>query len=468
MHWNYALIIGSRIDFAIIKKWCQTSSLPLILTLRKISQGGVYPHDEVTRLQTIRDLCAFKPDYVDLEFDIPQDFLCDLQITYPRIKFICSYHDFKSTPDDLGALLAHMQHPAFYAYKIATMAQCTLDALRLLLFVKYQQHATRLTCIGMGEAGTSTRILGPILGNTFTYASVSNEDKTAAGQLTLEELIHTYHVRDLNHASQIYALLGDPVDQSVGHILHNQVIRMLNKNAVYVKLKVSAADLQQVIALCRQLPFAGFSITMPLKENIIHAIDAYDHPLFTDAINSIHVCENKWLGFNTDGAGAMKALTEMMPLSDAVIVILGAGGAAIAIAKAALLQKARVMILNRTVSKAQQLAAQLGCEGGGLDQLSQLKALHYDAIINTLPVDLPLDNAVLREGIVAMDIVYQPINTSFLQKAKQSGCICIPGYQMYVQQALLQVKHWFQPNEQQLSCIKVSMTNYFHADHQTI
>jgi 3-dehydroquinate dehydratase/shikimate dehydrogenase len=329
----------------------------------------------------------------------------------------------------------------------------------MLKFVQHTSKYTKITGISMGELGSCTRILGPIVGNTLNYASLSNAETTAPGQLSVHDLNALYHIRKLNLESKIYALLGDPVDKSAGHIFHNQAIQLLKQNAVYIKLKVKPEELEETVKYCKDLPFAGFSITMPLKESIVNLLDHIDiSAQKIKAINTIVInnSKSKWTAYNTDGLGAINSILDITPtLSDKTVAILGAGGAARAIAYEAIEHGGKVIILNRTLDKAKKLSADLGCEFIGLEDITQIKSLHYDIIINTLPTGiLPPDELPFIPNKIAMDIVYNPINIPFLDKARKANCICIPGYEMFNRQALLQIQHWFQPSLQELENIK--------------
>lgn len=442
--------------------------IPMIFTLRKQSQGGFYQQDEAQRLQDILALCEIGPDYIDLENDVPHDFVEALSLEFPRIKLICSYHNFNETPSDLTAILQSMQHPRFHVYKLAMKASNTLDALRLMQFVNTNRTHYCLTGISMGEAGQSTRILSSVIGNAMHYASIDESQATAPGQLTLNELLTTYSFRILNGESKIYALLGDPVSLSVGHILHNQNFALTHTNAVYIKLRVTKDELPDVIRQCRTLPFSGFSITMPLKETIIPLLDEIDpssQPI--KAINSVVLEQGRLIGFNTDGMGAIKAITDRIDIAGLTILILGAGGAARAIAYEALQHKANVIILNRTVTKAARLAEELGCRSGDLTSLNGLKSAAV--VINTLPSHVYSEQSIkdwlqsdaFPSRCIAMDIVYNPIHTPFLQLAKRAHCTCIFGYEMFINQAILQVMRWYNPNTQLLLDIKQRMQNFF-------
>ncbi len=431
-------------EIRVLREACHGA---VIFTLRKKAQGGFYRHAEKHRLRDIEHLCELKPDYFDIEYDIEPNFVDHIHHKFPDIQLIASRHDFAGTPENLAAFLEEMQQAGFSQYKIACQANSIIDALRLMRFVRHMRDSVALTGISMGALGESSRILSPVLGNQFTYASVHEADAVAPGQLTLAELVNTYQVKRLNTQSVIYALLGDPVAHSVGHILHNQAFCMLACNAIYIKLPVPASELPHVLTHCRVLPFAGFSVTMPHKQAIMPIVDEVGpYARAMGAVNTVVMREKKWLGYNTDGPGALHALlgdAHFSALENKHLVIIGCGGAARAITHSALERGLRVTLLHRNLAKVLQVASELGCEAGDIDLIKQGN-LSFSFLINTLPLhaQTALAGCVFSPGAVVMDIVYVPRDTFVLQQAYAAQCVCIPGYHMFIEQALLQLKLW--------------------------
>ncbi len=452
----YADVIELRLDYwssleiSEVKELRDSLTLPVLFTLRTKSQGGHCTLEESQRLLLLEQLASLLPDYMDLEFDVPVEFALALREEFPQIQLIRSYHDFTQTPNNLEALLQKLYHPAFHFIKIAVFAHTILDTLRLLLFIQQNSQKYSLIGIAMGEYGEASRILAPILGSRFTYGSINTEQAAAPGQLSLAELTNTYRVQLLNRSTAIYALLGDPVASSRGPIWHNAYFASHDKNAVYIRLRIPPADLAAAVGYLRQLPFFGFSLTMPLKEDICPHLDQIDEAdKAIGAINSIVVTDGKWLGFNTDGKGAIAAIAQQTSVANKTVVILGAGGSAKAIAFEAAKQGAKLIVLNRTPEKAEQLARWLKARGGGFDQRDGLLTEGYDVLINTLPPavnnrveDFPLQATHFLPGAVVMDIVYNQGDTAFLKLAKLAGCRIVDGNEMFVQQALLQQQRW--------------------------
>lgn len=448
----------TEISISAIAELRQAITLPVIFTLRKKSQGGYCELPEQQRLFTLQQLAMLLPEYIDLEFDVPTEFADILRNDYPGIQLICSYHDFNHTPDDLSEIFEKIYHPSYALFKIATFANNICDTLRLLIFVQNISHKHRVIGIAMGEFGQASRILAPVVGSEFTYGSIDDSISSAPGQLTLAELTHVYRLPALNRNTAIYALLGCPVSQSSGHLFHNHMFAQLAKNAVYVKLYIPPEYLARAVSLLKQLPFAGFSVTIPHKETMVKFVDVLsDDAQKIGALNTIRSKNEQYYAFNTDGIAAADVLANHLDLLNKSILILGAGGSAKAIAYSLIQRGAVVTLCNRTLERA-QLFQQMHGDGNSIDftALFSLQQLPYDVIINTLPADAYVEQCInwqipqsTNRQTIAMDIVLKPLLTPFLHVAKAAGYQCISGDALFLNQALRQLQIWFDLSEQQ-------------------
>jgi 3-dehydroquinate dehydratase/shikimate dehydrogenase len=431
------------IDLAGLKRFVETCGLPVMFTVRRNDQGGRFLGTEEERLKLIESLCALQPAYVDLEYDVAAEFRKKLFETYREISFLSSYHDFTQTPADLDAIYEQIKTPHAHVFKIAVAAKSTIDALRLLTFI--QEHSKREKWIGisMGEEGTITRLLAPVVGCVLTYAAIGS-DHTAPGQMTAQEMQQIYRFRKLNSQTGIYGVIGDPVDKSLGHLAHNAVFDQQNLNAIYLRMGVKTPELQAFFSLVRQLPFHGLSVTMPHKAAVIpYLTEISIQARVVQACNTIHMVEGKWIGYNTDGMGALNALEKREFVFGKHLVFIGAGGAARALVLEAADRGAYVTVINRHPEKAKELATLLKGQGGGWDLLPQVCARGYDVIINCIPNSEMIEEEWILPEKIAMDIVYIPKNTPFLLKAAQKKCRIVFGYEMFAGQAVEQLRIWF-------------------------
>lgn len=431
--YEFRLDFFSHRDLSEIKKLKERAKGKVIFTLRGNGQK------EEERLQEIEKLAALNPDFFDIESDVPLSFFKKIRNSFPEVQIIVSHHDFEKTPVDLMALLKEMEKPFFAIYKIACLANSASDLLRMLSFIKEASQTIKIIGISMGEYGEPSRVLGKVLGNFLSYGSIEKENEVLH-QLTLEELTKIYHFQDLNADTLMFSLLGDPVEQSKGHLFYNRIFREGKRNAVYVKCKAKKEEVQEFF---KDSLFQGFAITMPLKEAVMPYIQIDPSAQKIGAVNTVAKRSGKFVGFNTDAPGALDAIEEETFVRGRKMVVLGTGGAAKAIAYEAKMRGAEVWIAGRSLKKADAMAKYLGCKSVSLSNLPP-----YDILVNATSAGMkdslmPIEEKEIQEGTVVMDVVYSPQFTPLLQAAQKKGCISVFGYSMFENQALFQEKLWF-------------------------
>ncbi len=224
-----------------------------------------------------------------------------------------------------------------------------------------------------------------------------------------------------------------------GAAMHLAAYRALGLPFTYVPFRVT--DLAGAVAGMRALGIRGLGVSMPFKQQILPLLDALD-PLAAriGAVNTVVNDAGRLTGHNTDAVGAMRALEEARPLDGARILLLGAGGAARAIAFAASDRGARVTIANRSADRARALAEVAGAEAAPPDEAA--RAGDYDVVINATSMGMrevspasPVPEGAIRPGQVVMDIVYKPIATELVQAARRRGAIAVHGGRMLLHQA---------------------------------
>jgi len=440
-----------------IKALLQHAPIPVIFTLRSASQGGCFVGTETERLVLLKQLISLCPHYLDLEYTLEPQFFASMREKSPHTKLICSYHNFIETPLDLMQLYHSLKKMPADIIKIATMANSSLDGLRMLKLTRQLTQAGE-TIIGhcMGKLGQFTRIAGTVFGNHITYASLEENLQNAPGQLSIKTLLHTYHYRQLNAETVMLGLIGGNVDYSLSHQTHNALIRKLEAgiNALYVKIQIQTEELADFFTFAQELNFHGLSVTMPLKESAIpwtaHCDPSVDE---IKALNTLVLIDTGFEGSNTDRTGAMLALslaTNISQLKGKKVLILGAGGVAKAIAFELVRRGADLLILNRTPERAAELAARLGCRSGSLTDTQLIASENYEILINCTSVgrganeiELPIEPQWIIPGTIAMDVIASPKETSFLKEAKKRNCTLIYGEEMFKFQAIQQFLLWF-------------------------
>jgi|694.fasta_scaffold28409_2 3-dehydroquinate dehydratase/shikimate dehydrogenase len=427
-----------EIDIPALKEMKEACPLPFIFTLRSQFQGGFIPLSEEKRYSLLRDIAAIKPTYLDLEYGTPPSLAAQIRAEHPEIKQIVSYHQFSQFPEDLDGLLCEMKKVPADLYKIAAYTKSSEEALHLMHWAKSQ---TNVVAIGMGPKGQFSRPLAPLQGQAFSYACLQEALETAPGQLSAKQLIDQYRYRTLSSKTAIYGLIGDPVDLSISDVTHNHWMERSHLDAVYVKIPVSIAELKDFLQTAKKFPFRGLSVTMPLKEALLPFLDQIDpEALAIGAVNTLVRQDDRWIGYNTDGWGALNAIEQVTPILGKNIVLIGAGGAARAIAYEGIKRGAIVTIANRDREKAMILASKLGCKAKTMDVCA---SEGYDILINCTPAPMPIVDAHILPKTVIMDIKTKPKKTLFLQNGLKKGCSIIYGYKMFIEQAIGQFEHWF-------------------------
>jgi shikimate dehydrogenase len=245
--------------------------------------------------------------------------------------------------------------------------------------------------------------------------------------------------------TRVFGILGRPVAHSLSPAMHNAAFRELGLNAVYVAFPVT--DLARAVAGLRGLGIGGVSVTIPFKEEIIPLLDDLDpQAARMGAVNTVVNREGRLYGYNTDWLGAVAALQAKTALQGQHVLILGAGGAARAIAFGVKEEGGTVTVTDLDMPRAKSLARDLGTRVVSLEALEECPAA---ILVNATPVglaprsdEIPLNPELLGRYRVVMDIVYRPLATRLLREAQARGCATIDGLQMLLHQATAQFELW--------------------------
>lgn len=383
--------------------------VPLLITLKKV---------DVLLIETL------KPDYIDLPWDTSLEDLASVS----HYQLILSYHNYEETPKDLLFYVETMQVKKANFIKVATFCKSTADALCLLQLAKSRE---RVTAQGMGVRGEITRILGPCFGMPMTYAVKDCASQTISGQLSIEELCITYRFKRLSKATALYGLIGDPVDMSVSHCTHNLYFALHQRDAVYVKMVVTQEELKETLPMLSYLGFRGLSVTMPLKETVQKYLG------LNEPVNTL-ICQEtgSYVGCSTDGKAVLEALENVIPLKQASILILGAGGAAKSIASALFRSGFTLVFSSRNEKVSKQLAAFYRGTALSWDHLKG----EFDCVVNATPIDPPVDFQGVK---VLFDIRQRAFESLLVQRARVEKCRVLLGWDMFWRQAKEQFRVWF-------------------------
>jgi 3-dehydroquinate dehydratase / shikimate dehydrogenase len=424
----------------------ENTAVTAIATCRRAANGGKFSGNLAAQMEILSKAATSGFHIVDLELESTESLkkgeLQKLRDT--GVALIISHHDFSATKD-LDGIYKRIEpfKPDFI--KIVPTAKTLTDNVTLMRFIERMDEHTNIVGICMGDAGIISRVLGLRAGSAFTFAAATAGEETGPGQIAARTLIETYRIDQVDAATKVYGVAGNPIRSSLSPIMMNTAFRRETVNAVYLALQ--ATKLSDLLKLVHEIPIQGLSVTMPLKQEIMAHLEKTD-PLSAKigACNTVlRAQDGKLYGFNTDVAGITGPLEKRMSLRGAKALVLGAGGAARAAVFGLRDKGADVFILNRTAETAQKLAKQSGSKTIKKDALAKTP---FDVIINATPIGMagskgaPLLEAKDLNTKLVFDLVYNPLETPLLRLARQQNIPIITGIEMFVQQGARQFEIW--------------------------
>jgi len=268
--------------------------------------------------------------------------------------------------------------------------------------------------------------------------------------------------------ARIVGIIGDPIAHSLSPRMHSAAFKAAGIDWRYVPFRVPAADLEDAVRGIRALGFAGLNVTVPHKQTIIAFLDGLEPRARTiGAVNAVRIENRDLVGYNTDASGLCDALTRDGGITPAGArcLILGAGGAGRSAAFALAGAGARsIVVLNRTPSRAEDVAARVGeahpacvVTGGPLESETVARAAEdADVIVQATSATLSAAmgggggravwlralEPVLRSGMTVMDMVYTPRRTELLAAAAEAGATAVDGLSMLIYQGARSFELW--------------------------
>ena len=251
-----------------------------------------------------------------------------------------------------------------------------------------------------------------------------------------------------------FAVIGDPIDHSLSPNIHSAAFRELSLDCSYIAYRIPKDELEEGVESLKKIQIAGFNVTIPHKIEMMKYLDKIDESCsLIGAVNTVANNDGVLKGYNTDMDGFLEPLKKRnIDIENSNVLLLGAGGAARAIVAGFAKEKAKsITIANRTIEKANNLAEfakkiNLDANAITIDNVGE-SAKNYNIIVNATSVGLqnesnPISFEGINEKTVVYDIVYLPMNTDFLKKAKEKNAIVVFGYEMLLGQAIRAFEIW--------------------------
>eukprot|EP01117_Protostelium_nocturnum_P012724 TRINITY_DN4699_c0_g1_i1.p1 TRINITY_DN4699_c0_g1~~TRINITY_DN4699_c0_g1_i1.p1 ORF type:complete len:1525 (-),score=579.22 TRINITY_DN4699_c0_g1_i1:81-4655(-) len=431
--------------------------LPIIFTVRSIHQGGKFEGkpEEYFRLNELG--LRLGVEWVDVEACHPLDqttkFLETVSSFSSRV--ILSYHDFESVtsePNYDRMLQSCLRFISLgHVVKLVGFSRSSKDNFTLFSFVNRIKSSgvlkgRPLIAINAGESGKLTRIVN------LTMTPVTHPNLTlsaAAGQLSVQQintardLLGTFNSPEGTLPGNFY-LFGTPISASKSPLIHNTGFKHHNMKHVYDLFETDSVE--KVVLKLREKTTLGGSVTIPHKQSIFPYLDKTSEAAQAiGAVNTITKLSNGgFAGDNTDWVAIDVLLQRNVKRTEGkkpLALLIGAGGTSNAVAYVLSKSGYDFFIWNRTVDKAEQLAERFkgGKAVSSLEEL-ELGGRKLDVVIGTVPptAQFSLPTSLLHSGLVAMELVYNPRETTLLRQVKEAGGSTIEGIEILFEQGLVQ------------------------------
>ena len=254
--------------------------------------------------------------------------------------------------------------------------------------------------------------------------------------------------------TKTFAVIGDPIDHSLSPNIHNSAFRKLDLDCTYIGYRIPKNELDSGIDALKKIKISGFNVTIPHKINIMKFLDNMDEDSkLIGASNTVTNQNDTLTGYNTDMKGFLEPILQReLDIKNSNILLYGAGGASRAIIVGFAKQNAKkITIVNRTVEKGKELedlGKKLGLDSNAITfENFEGNKNKYDFIINSTSIGMknenfPISQDLIDESSVVYDIVYKPINTDLIKKAKTANATIIYGYEMLLYQAVKSFEIW--------------------------
>ena len=410
--------------------------VPVVVTCRPKWEGGEFNGSEEERRVLLTQAFELGAEYVDVEWTAGFNGLIAAE---QGRRIVLSVHDFTGHLRDLDGQLRAMRSTGAEVTKVAVTTRCLTDLVRLREFGRRSADNGRQIVIGMGAAGVTSRVLPDLFGSSWTYAG----DGVAPGQLSLGQMRDEYRIRSLGEGSELFGVLGKPLEHSLSPVMHNAGFRAIQRDAVY--LPFEAADIEDFERFAIEFNVAGASVTAPYKTvALVKSTRVDELSRRVGAVNTLMKKDGAWHARNTDVPGFLEPLRGRMKLEQCRATVLGAGGAARGVVTALVDEGAKVTVCARVAEHAKSVAQLCGGETADMPPVAGT----WDLLVNTTPVgtypdsDESLVDPNDIKGQLVYDLVYNPPVTRLLADARAAGCSTIGGLAMLVAQAERQFEWW--------------------------
>ncbi|KAG0371051.1 3-dehydroquinate dehydratase (3-dehydroquinase) [Gamsiella multidivaricata] len=443
------------------------SDLPIIFTVRSVSQGGQWPdNDTQGMVSLLKDGLEWGVEYLDVEIGLPRNEIDGVLARRGNTLIVASWHDCQGkvawSSEEMEGQYRLAKSISPDVIKLIGTAKSMKDNFECSEFAT--NHTAKagdlpLIAMNMGAQGQLSRVLNNYL-TPVTHKLLPV--KAAPGQLSARDILTARHIVGLLPMKQFY-LFGTPISQSLSPLMHNTSFQSLGLPYNYGLHETASVD-ESVVERMRAANFGGASVTIPHKLEIMEKLDEItEEAKAIGAVNTVVPVVDEssgktiLVGDNTDWLGILYQIKRHQSSKQTVQrgLVIGAGGTS----RAALYALHRlgvqeISIFNRTLIKAQAVADSFRelFEVKVLSSSELLKAggsqREFDVVVSTVPGTIDsasmFDESIFgtkRKG-VAVELAYTPRFTRFLKLASQAGWATVEGGQVLIEQGGWQARKW--------------------------
>ena len=471
-YFKYIDLVELRVDYlteeeqlyarrfpAMIKK-------PCILTIRRDIDGGLFSGSEFSRTCLFSRALAFADQdkaknfaYVDFEDDFHIPSIQDAAMAF-GVKIIRSVHNMEEPVYNLKERCLEMRKTGYEIPKIAFQPKKLSDVANLFREGAQMTDFEHIFC-AMGPEGLPARILATHTNSYLTYTSPEelSSNTSNLGHIDPVTLSNLYNFRSITKQTHLFGITGWPLYKISGPEIHNSGFKKAGLDAVFIPLRSQFAS--EALTFAEQIGIEGLSISNPHKESVMYYLNEQTPEVIQiGACNTAIYRNKKWIGYNTNAYGFRRALEEFLGpvrIKRKKVAIIGAGGAAKAVAYVLKQMGARVCIFNRSINHAKQLAERYGFEYCTLEpDCAPILDEYSNLIVQTTSVGAsketkpgqqnqqesndPIYFYNFRGNEILFDILYRPAITPVMKRASLAGCRVSNGYKMLEYQAYAQFK----------------------------
>lgn len=402
---------------------------PIVLSCRRVKDGGAYSGGEEERLALLRQCIVGKADYVEIELDV-----ADQIRRFPPAKRVITYTNLQETPRDIAEIYAECQTKNPDVIKLVTNARTPEEAWPLLQIVARQTTPT--VVIGIGKPGIMLSVLGKKIGAPWTYAALEKGMEAYPGQPSVRELREIYHYDTIEKGTKFIGITGFG-EQEVAKVAGLNALLASQKSSLKT-LPLGVGSLPIFRKVMDAVKLAGVIVDPEHQESLVSLASSLEPAAAAArAVDVLSPGEQGWVGFNTASKAILGALEHALaekaagenPLQGRILVIVGVNGMARAIGHAARERGARIIIASHKKAAAQELAQALECR---FVQWEALYSTLHDAVVvcddehdqvksKSATGEVGLHPGYLKASMVVMDLS-APRPTAFLRGAKSRGC----------------------------------------------